>query len=63
MRGWVEKVKRLSKNNKKLTGIDYSMVMTRGEGGWGDVEDGKGGINGDGRRLDLGWRTHNTIYR
>ena len=21
------------------------------------------GINGDGKRLDLGWRTHNAIYR
>ena len=26
---------------------------------WGEVEEGKGGINGDGRRLDLGYRTHN----
>ena len=25
--------------------------------------EGKWGISGDGRRLDLGWLTHNTIYR
>ena len=31
------------------------MVSTRGKGVTGEVEEGKGGINGDGRRLDLGW--------
>ena len=31
--------------------------------GVGQVEEGKRGINGDGRRIDLGWWTHNTIYR
>ena len=28
----------------------------------GEAEEGNGGINSDGRRLDLGWRTHTTIY-
>ena len=32
------------------------------EKGVGEVEEGKGGINGGGRRLDLGW-TRNTIHR
>ena len=31
-------------------------------GGWGG-EEGKGWINGDARRLDSGWWTHNTMYR
>ena len=31
------------------------MVITRRKGRWGEVEEGKGGINGDGRRLDFGW--------
>ena len=30
--------------------------------GWGEMGE-YGGINGDGRRLDLGWGTHNTVYR
>ena len=38
------------------------MLMTRGKGGWGRAEEGKGGINVDGR-LDFGWWTHHTIYR
>ena len=33
---------------------DNSMMITRGKGGWEVVDEGKGGINGDGRRLDLG---------
>ena len=37
--------------------------MTRGERGRGEVEDGIGGINDDGRRIDLGWWTHNMMYR
>ena len=43
----------LSKKEKELMDIDNS-VVTAGEGG-GEL-DGEGmGINGDGRRLDLGW--------
>ena len=49
----VEKVKGLSKTGKKNLSRDYSMVMTRGKGRRGGKR-GKGGINGDGRRLDLG---------
>ena len=38
------------------------MVITRGEG---NVEGRREyrGINGDGRRPDFGWLTHNTIYK
>ena len=32
-----------------------SVVITRGKGKWKEVEEGKGGINGVGGRLDLGW--------
>ena len=32
---------------------DKSVVIARGRG-WGKVEEGIRGINGDGRRLDLG---------
>ena len=28
-------------------------MITRGKGGWGQVEEGIGGINGDGKVLDL----------
>ena len=31
------------------------MVIKRGEEEWGAVEEGTGGIKGNGRRLDLGW--------
>ena len=42
------KVKRLRKKNK-----DSSMVIAREKGVWGEVEEGKRGINGGGKRLDL----------
>ena len=29
------------------------MVITRGKGEWGEFEEGKGEVNGDGRRLHL----------
>ena len=50
-RGWGlgEKVKGLG------TKTHNSAVITRGEGAWEVVGKGKGGINGDGRRLDLRW--------
>lgn len=53
---------RAKQKEKKLTGRDNSVVPAgvRGAGG------GKGGpewINGDGQRLDLGWSTHNAVYR
>ena len=34
--------------------IDNSVVITKGNG-WGEVEDGEGEINGDGRRFDSGY--------
>ena len=43
------------KQNKNLIDRDNSTVITRGEGPCREVEKGKEGINGDGRRLDLGW--------
>ena len=53
-RGWVKKVKGLSKN-KNLIDADNSMAFTRGSGGVGRGRKGKGRINSDGRRLDFGW--------
>ena len=50
----MKKGKELRKK-KNLIDTDNSMVITRGKGEWGDIEGGKGAINGDGRRLDLGW--------
>ena len=50
----MKKVKGLSKNNKKTSYMDSSMVMTRGKEGGGRWER-SGGINGEGRRLDLEW--------
>ena len=43
------------KKQKNLIDTDNSMVITRGEGEWGQVEEGKGEINGDRRRLDCEW--------
>ena len=34
---------------------DNSIVITKGKWGWEEAEEGKGGINGEGERLDLGW--------
>ena len=31
------------------------MGIPREKGEWGELRDDKGGINGDGRTLDLGW--------
>ena len=41
------------KEKKTLIDTDNSMVMSRGKGAEG--------INGDGRRLDLGWQTRYNI--
>ena len=41
--------------------VDNSGVTAGGRGG--GVGGGWRGINGDGRRPDLGWSTHNTLYR
>ena len=40
------------KQKKSLINTDNTMMITRGEGGR-EVEEGKGRINSDGRRLDL----------
>ena len=45
--GWVKRAKGLSKNKKKFTDTDNSRVITRGKGGWEEIEESKGGINGD----------------
>ena len=37
---------------------DNSMGIIRPKGGWGQVEEGKQGINGDRRRLGFGWQEH-----
>ena len=37
------------------------MVIPKGKQGWGDVEECTGGINSDGRRLDLVGPTHKEI--
>lgn len=54
--GWGEKG--LSKK-EKTHGPGASVVT---EGGH-EMKEGKGGINDDGRRCDLGWRAHTTAYR
>ena len=52
----MRRAKGLSKGKKKeLMDKDNSMVIVRGKGGGGEEREGKGGINADGRRLDLGW--------
>ena len=46
------------KKKKEKTFIDTAtvwLVITRGKEGWEEAEQGIGGINHDGRRLDLGW--------
>ena len=35
------------KKKKYLIDTDNSMVITRGKGGWGQIEEGKGRVNGD----------------
>ena len=43
------------KGTENLIDTENSMVISRGKGQWGKVEEGKGGINGDERRLDFEW--------
>lgn len=43
-----------TKPNQNLIDADSSMVITR-EMGVGEVEEDKGSINGDRRRLEFGW--------
>ena len=52
----MENVKGSKKKKKNLTDMDKSMMITKRKTGvWGEVEEGIGGLNGDGRRLDMGW--------
>lgn len=50
-------------SKQKLTDVDNTVVVTRGEGG--GVEKGKGRMTcGDVKRPDFGWRAHSAIiYR
>ena len=45
-------MKKVVSKKRKQPFIDNSMVVTRGKGR-GEVGEGKGVINGDGRRLDF----------
>lgn len=53
---WVKKmkVKRLSKKKKKAD-TSNSMMIARGKGRWGEVEENKRKQNGGRKRGDLGW--------
>lgn len=55
LKGWMKKLKGLSKiqNKKALIDTDNSMVIARRKGSGGGRES-KGGIKGD-RTLDFGW--------
>ena len=61
--GLGEKGEGIKQKTQKLIDSDNSVVITREKERWGEVKEGTGKINGDGRGLDLGWWTHNTIYR
>ena len=50
-----EGIKQTNKQTTKLIDTDNSMVITGGKREMGEVEESKGGINGDRRRLDLRW--------
>ena len=50
----MKKVKGLSKKEKRKTHRHKSIVINKGKRIGGD-RGSYGGINGDGRRLDLGW--------
>ena len=50
----MKKAKGLSKTHTQ-THRGNSVVMTRGKGTWREVGQGKGGTDGDGRKLDWGW--------
>ena len=52
-------MKGLRENNNKTKFTDKSMEITRQKGGWRKLDNGKGGINGYERRLDLEWCSFN----
>ena len=45
-------------NKQNLIDTDNTTVFIRGRGGWEEVEEGKGVINGH-RRFDFVWWVHN----
>ena len=51
--GLGEKNERIKQRKKPIDAYN-SMVITRGERMWGEVEEGEGRIHGDGWRPDLG---------
>ena len=59
--GLGEKVERI-KQSKKLSRAN-SMVIATGKGGLVEEDEGKGWINGDGKRLYLEQRAHEAVCR
>ena len=59
--GWVRRVKELRKEKQERLMDTRQSSDCQREGRGGEAEEGKGGMNGDGRRL--GVETHNAIYR
>lgn len=45
-------MKGLRKLTKRLMDTGSSIVIARGKGAWGEVEEDKGGVNCDGKRLN-----------
>ena len=58
-----EKSEGIKQKKKILIKTNNSIVITREKEGWEEAEECKWGINGDRRKFELGWSTHNTIYR
>ena len=54
---WVKKVNGIKQKPKQKTSHRHKKQYddSQREMGWGEVEEGTEGINGDGRRLDLRW--------
>lgn len=51
-----------TKREKKFMDRDNDVVIA-GRRGWEEVKEWLGETKADGRRLDLGWRTHHTVNR
>ena len=60
--GWVKEVKGLSKNQNKKPRRPRQQYGDYQRERAGGGRSGQKRINGDGRRPDFGWWTHNTIY-
>lgn len=61
--GLGEKCEGIKQRQKTLHRHKQQCGDNQMEKGWREVNEGKGGLNGDGKRLDLGWYRHNTLYR